>query len=83
MPEALWLTFNPIAEDEKGWKLEKSGEWISPFDVAASGNRHMHCVQTGFAYKAAAVLSQWRRSTRPWWRWANATRCSSRTISPI
>jgi hypothetical protein len=52
MPEALWLTFNPIAEDVKGWKLEKSGEWIAPFDVVASGNRHMHCVQTGFAYNA-------------------------------
>jgi hypothetical protein len=52
MPEALWLTFNPIAEDPKGWKLDKSGEWISPFDVAASGNRHMHAVQTGFAYNA-------------------------------
>jgi hypothetical protein len=55
MPEALWLTFNPIAEDVKGWKLEKSGEWIVPFDVAASGNRHMHCVQTGFAYNAGGV----------------------------
>jgi hypothetical protein len=52
MPEALWLTFNPIAEDPKGWKLDKSGEWISPFDVIASGNRHMHAVQTGFAYNA-------------------------------
>jgi hypothetical protein len=52
MPEALWLTFNPIIEDVKGWKLEKSGEWIAPFDVAASGNRHMHAVQTGFAYNA-------------------------------
>jgi hypothetical protein len=52
MPEALWLTFNPIAEDEKGWMLEKSGESISPFDVAASGNRHMHCVQNGFEYKS-------------------------------
>jgi len=50
MPEALWLTFNPIAEDVKGWKLEKSGEWIAPFDVAASGNRHMHAVQQGFQY---------------------------------
>lgn len=50
MPEALWLTFNPSVEDVKGWKLEKSGEWIAPFDVAASGNRHMHAVQTGFAY---------------------------------
>jgi len=52
MPEALWLTFNPIAEDVKGWKLEKSGEWISPFDVAPSGNRHMHAVQQGFRYES-------------------------------
>ena len=50
MPEALWLTFNPIAEDVKGWKLEKSGEWIAPFDVVGSGNRHMHYLQDGFRY---------------------------------
>jgi len=52
MPEALWLTFNPISEDEKGWTLDKSGEWISPFDVVANGNRHMHAVQKGFAYES-------------------------------
>ena len=52
MPEALWLTFNPIVEDPKGWKLEKSGEWISPFDVVASGNRHMHAVQQGFKFES-------------------------------
>jgi hypothetical protein len=52
MPEALWLTFNPIAEDPNGWKLDKSGEWISPFDVVASGNRHMHAVQQGFKYES-------------------------------
>jgi len=54
MPEALWLTFNPIAEDPKGWKLEKSGEWISPFEVVASGNRHMHALQQGFKYESGA-----------------------------
>ncbi len=53
MPEALWLTFNPIAEDEKGWTLDKSGEWISPFDVVTSGNRHMHSLSTGFKYQKA------------------------------
>ncbi len=50
MPEALWLTFNPIAEDQKGWTLEKTGEAISPFDVVVSGNRSMHCLQKGFGY---------------------------------
>jgi hypothetical protein len=53
MPEALWLTFNPIVEDVKGWKLEKPGEWISPFDVVASGNRHMHALQQGFKYESS------------------------------
>ena len=52
MPEALWLTFNPIAGDAKGWKLEKSGDWISPFDVVASGNRHMHALGGGFKYES-------------------------------
>jgi hypothetical protein len=51
MPEALWLTFNPIAEDQKGWTLNKTGEAISPFDVVTSGNRHMHCLQKGFEYQ--------------------------------
>jgi hypothetical protein len=50
-PEALWLTFNPIAEEQKGWTLEKSGEPISPFDVVASGSRHMHSLSKGFEYK--------------------------------
>ena len=51
LPEALWLTFNPIAEDQEGWTLEKSGEQISSFDVVASGNRHMHSLSKGFEYR--------------------------------
>jgi uncharacterized protein DUF5054 len=50
MPEALWLTFNPIVNDAKQWALDKSGEAVTPFDVVASGNRHMHGLQQGFAY---------------------------------
>jgi hypothetical protein len=55
MPEALWVSFQPALEDVKGWKLDKSGEWISPFEVVTSGNRHMHAVQTGFAYEAGGT----------------------------
>jgi hypothetical protein len=51
MPEALWLTFNPVAEDPRGWSLEKCGQAISPFDVVASGNRAMHAVSPGFQYR--------------------------------
>lgn len=50
MPEAMWVTFNPIAEDAKGWTLDKSGQAISPLEVVESGNRHMHGVWKGFEY---------------------------------
>ncbi len=51
LPEALWLSFRPIAPDPAGWMLEKSGEQVSPLDVIQSGNRHMHAVSKGFGYK--------------------------------
>jgi hypothetical protein len=51
LPEALWLSFHPIAPDPAGWMLEKSGQPISPTDVVVSGNRHMHALSKGFGYK--------------------------------
>lgn len=51
LPEALWLSFRPIAPNPAGWMLEKSGEQVSPRDVVQSGNRHMHAVSKGFGYK--------------------------------
>ena len=51
LPEALWLSFNPIASDPAGWVLEKSGQPVSPSDVVVSGNRHMHALSKGFGYK--------------------------------
>jgi Domain of unknown function (DUF5054) len=51
MPEALWLTFNPKVSDQQGWSMEKSGEQVSPFDVAAGGSRHLHAVSNGFSYR--------------------------------
>ena len=53
LPESLWLTFNPVAEDPKGWTLDKTDERISPYDVVANGNRHMHGLWKGFEYRAA------------------------------
>ena len=50
LPEALWLTFDPIVSDQKGWAMDKSGEQISPFDVVSAGNGHMHAVSTGFSH---------------------------------
>jgi len=51
LPEALWLSFRPIAPHPQGWMLEKSGQPVSPFDVVQSGNRHMHAISKGFGYK--------------------------------
>ena len=50
MPEALWLSFNPIVSDPQWWMLDKSGEQVSPFDVVTAGNRHMHALDKGFSY---------------------------------
>ena len=52
MPESMWLTFNPIAEDRKGWTLDKTDETVSPYDVVKNGNRHMHGLWKGFEYRA-------------------------------
>jgi hypothetical protein len=50
LPEALWLTFDPIVSGQQGWTMDKSGEQVSPFDVVSAGNRHMHAVSTGFGH---------------------------------
>jgi len=51
MPEALWLSFNPVVSDPRRWVLDKSGEQVSPLDVVLGGNRHMHAVDKGFSYR--------------------------------
>ena len=51
MPEALWLSFHPLAANPSGWTLEKSGESVTPADVVRAGNRHMHALSKGFGYK--------------------------------
>lgn len=58
LPEALWLTFNPVDALADGWTLDKSGQAISPFDVVAGGNRRMHAVSEGFTYRTHAEPRQ-------------------------
>ncbi|MGP8246107.1 MAG: DUF5054 domain-containing protein [Bryobacteraceae bacterium] len=50
MPEALWLSFQPLVSDPRGWTLDKSGAPVSPFDVVTGGNRAMHAVLGGVRY---------------------------------
>jgi hypothetical protein len=49
MPEAFWLTFNPVVSSTAAWTMDKSGEQVSPGDVAIAGARHMHAVSSGFS----------------------------------
>jgi hypothetical protein len=51
MPEALWLTFDPVVGAQSGWSMDKSGQPVSPFDVVPAGARHMHAVGRGFGYR--------------------------------
>ena len=44
LPEAMWLSFQPLAPDQGGWRLEKVDRSMSPLDVVRGGNRHMHAV---------------------------------------
>jgi len=50
LPEALWLSFNPVQSHQGNWIMDKTGEDVSPLDVVVSGNRHMHAVSTGVRY---------------------------------
>ena len=51
LPEAMWLSFLPMALEQHGWTLDKVDQPISPFDVVKGGNRHMHAVTRGIHYK--------------------------------
>ncbi len=51
LPEAMWLTFNPIAPRTENWVLSKVEQPVSPADVVRGGNRHMHAVSSGLGYR--------------------------------
>jgi hypothetical protein len=53
MPEALWLSFFPVAPQLRGWSMEKAEQAVSPFDVVTGGNRHMHALSGPISYKDA------------------------------
>jgi hypothetical protein len=53
LPEAYWLSFNPVVADAKRWKLMKMGQKISPFDIIENGNKKLHCVDDKVVYEDA------------------------------
>jgi hypothetical protein len=56
LPEAMWLTFNPIATDAQGWELEKAGQPVQPADVIRGGGRSMHAVSERLRYRDTRSL---------------------------
>jgi hypothetical protein len=53
LPEAMWLSFLPLAPEPHGWKLDKVDRLVSPLDVVPGGNRQMHAVSKGIYYRDA------------------------------
>jgi hypothetical protein len=53
LPEAMWLTFNPVTSDPEGWELEKVGQPVRPADVVRGGGRSMHAVSERLRYRDA------------------------------
>jgi hypothetical protein len=51
MPEALWLSFQPLTDQPRAWSMEKVEQQVSPFEVITSGNRHMHALSGPMSYK--------------------------------
>lgn len=51
LAEAMWFSFSPDAPDTNGWQLEKVNQPVSPLDVIANGNRHMHAVTKDIHYR--------------------------------
>jgi hypothetical protein len=51
LPEALWLTFQPIVAESRSWTMSKLERPVSPFDVVSGGSRHMHAVTGPLTYR--------------------------------
>ena len=52
LPEAMWLTFNPVTStpNADAWLLEKSGQPVRASDVVRGGGRNMHAVSEKIRY---------------------------------
>ena len=53
LPEAMWLTFDPITSGAKGWELDKVGQPVRPEEVVRGGGRSMHAVSERLRYRDA------------------------------
>lgn len=44
LPEATWVSFDPLVLDPARWRLRKLGVAVDPRDVVSRGNRSLHAV---------------------------------------
>lgn len=51
MPEAMWLTFQPMGSAGDGWSVEKVGQDVAVSEVLAGGGRAMHAVSERVRYQ--------------------------------
>lgn len=54
LPEALWLSFQPLAASQDGWRFEKIGQFIDPRDVVSRGARTLHAIDQRLTYTNGA-----------------------------
>lgn len=53
LPEAMWLSFQPVAPDTDGWRLDKIDQPVDPRDVVSHGSRSLHAVTQNVSYHDA------------------------------
>lgn len=53
LPEAFWLTFQPITSESGSWRFEKLGGWIAPEQIVSRGARTLHAVDQRVIYREA------------------------------
>jgi len=51
LPEAMWLSFNPIVSNFKGWSVNVLGYEIDPTDVTIDGSERFHAAWNGVKYR--------------------------------
>ncbi len=51
LPEAMWLTFAPMAQSHGGWTVEKVDQAVDVFDVVRGGGRTMHSITEKLRYQ--------------------------------
>ncbi len=56
LPEAFWFSFMVQNNHPRNWRMDKLGEWISPYEVIHDGNRHLHAVNRGVNYEERGSL---------------------------